>query len=244
MRSHVIARKTHKWLGLFLGLQVVVWSLSGLYMTSIHIDTIHGDHFVRHQQPRGVDAATLRDPIALASSSGAENVRLAWIDSRPVYVLTGQAGEQVVDARNGEAVARPMEQQVRALARSYYTGPEHISSARLITDIPGEIRGRKPPLWRVEFAHWNKPTLYLSPTTGELVSRRHELWRIFDFFWMLHNMDYAKRTSFNHPLIVTVGIAMAWLAVTGFWLLFRTMWRHDLTWLKFSRGTPSGAGTR
>ena len=118
MRSHVIARKTHKWLGLFLGLQVVVWSLSGLYMTSIHIDTIHGDHFVRHQQPPGVDAATLRDPIALASSSGAENVRLAWIDSRPVYVLTGQAGEQVVDARNGEAVARPLEQQVRALAES------------------------------------------------------------------------------------------------------------------------------
>jgi hypothetical protein len=48
---------------------------------------------------------------------------------------------------------------------------------------------------------------------------------------MLHNMDYAQRTSFNHPLIITVGIAMAWLAVTGSWLLFRTMWRHDLTGL-------------
>ena len=23
-----------------------------------------------------------------------------------------------------------------------------------------------------------------------------------DFFWMLHTMDYAKRTSFSHPLIV------------------------------------------
>ena len=29
MRTHVIARKTHKWLGLCIGLQVVVWSLSG-----------------------------------------------------------------------------------------------------------------------------------------------------------------------------------------------------------------------
>ena len=219
MRSHVIARKTHKWLGLFLGLQVVVWSLSGLYMTSIHIDTIHGDHFVRHQQPPGVDAATLRDPIALASSSGAENVRLAWIDSRPVYVLTGQAGEQVVDARNGKAVARPMEQQVRALARSYYTGPEPISSARLITDIPGEIRGRKPPLWRVEFAHWNKPTLYLSPTTGELVSRRHELWRIFDFVWMLHIMDYDERENVNNLVLRVFTWGTVLLALSGAWLL-------------------------
>lgn len=65
MRSHVVARKTHKWLGLFVGLQAVLWSLSGVYMTVVHIDTIHGDHFVRHQQPPGVAAATLRDPIAL-----------------------------------------------------------------------------------------------------------------------------------------------------------------------------------
>ena len=49
---------------------------------------------------------------------------------------------------------------------------------------------------------------------------------------MLHNMDYMERTSFNHPLMITVGFAMAWLAVTGFWLLFRTMWRHDFALLR------------
>ena len=49
---------------------------------------------------------------------------------------------------------------------------------------------------------------------------------------MLHNMDYANRTSFNHPLIITVGFALSWLAVTGFWLLFRTMWRHDFAYLR------------
>ena len=30
MRTHVIARKTHKWFGLFVGLQVVVWSPGAL----------------------------------------------------------------------------------------------------------------------------------------------------------------------------------------------------------------------
>ena len=219
MRSHVIARKTHKWLGLFVGLQVVIWSLSGVYMTVVHIDTIHGDQFVRHQQPPGVDAGTLRDPIALASSSGAENIRLAWMGHRPVYVLTGKAGERVVDAKGGEAVARPMEKQIRALARSYYTGAEPIASARLITDIPGEIRGRKPPLWRVEFEHWNKPTLYLSPTTGELVSRRHELWRVFDFVWMLHIMDYAERENVNNPVLRIFTWSALLLALSGAWLL-------------------------
>ena len=56
---------------------------------------------------------------------------------------------------------------------------------------------------------------------------------------MLHNMDYADRTSFNHPLIITAGVAMAWLAVTGFWLLFRTKWRHDFAWVRARAGSMS-----
>ncbi|HEY0628211.1 MAG TPA: hypothetical protein VGD23_02680, partial [Sphingomicrobium sp.] len=63
MRLHIAARKTHKWLGLFIGLQVVIWSLSGLYMTVVHIDTIHGDHLVRPAPPASVDAGELADPL-------------------------------------------------------------------------------------------------------------------------------------------------------------------------------------
>jgi hypothetical protein len=59
------------------------------------------------------------------------------------------------------------------------------------------------------------------------------IWSFSDLF---HNVDFAKRTSFNHPLIITVGFAMAWLAVTGFWLLFRTMWRHDFAFARRSAG--------
>jgi len=62
MRTHVIARKTHKWLGLFIGLQVVIWSLSGLYMTAVHIDTIHGDPLIRPLPQKAVDPADLADP--------------------------------------------------------------------------------------------------------------------------------------------------------------------------------------
>lgn len=220
MRSHVIARKTHKWFGLLLGIQVVLWSLSGLYMTVVHIDTIHGDHLVREHQPAGADAMALMDPLALASSAGGQDIRLTWFGGKPVYVLTGASAEQMVDATDGRTMARPTEPQIRALARAIYTGREPIASAKLITDIPGEIRGRKPPLWRVEFAHWNKPTLYLSPTTGELVSRRHELWRIFDFVWMLHIMDYDEREDVNNSLLRVFTSGALLLALSGAWMLF------------------------
>ncbi len=220
IRVHVLARKTHKWLGLFIGLQVVIWSLSGLYMTVVHIDTIHGDHLIRAPRASSVEISALVDPLAIASANGAQAMRLAWVRNRPAYVLGIKTGEKVVDATSGEPVAPLTEGEIRSIARSTYTGAERIASAALITEIPGEIRSRKPPLWRVEFAHWNKPTLYFSPTTGELLSRRHELWRIFDFVWMLHIMDYDEREDVNNTLLRVFTWGAVLMALSGIWLLF------------------------
>ena len=219
MRLHIAARKTHKWLGLFIGLQVVIWSLSGLYMTVVHIDTIHGDQLIRALPQNSVDAANLADPLAVLRASNGQSVRLAWVRNQPAYVVKGDAGETVVDAANNKPVPPPTEAEIRSIAKATYTGSEPIASAQLITDIPGEIRGRKPPLWRVEFDHWNKPTLYFSPTTGELISRRHELWRIFDFVWMFHIMDFDERENVNNPLLRTFTWGAVLMALSGAWLL-------------------------
>ena len=225
MRPHIAARKTHKWLGLFIGIQVVIWSLSGLYMTAVHIDVIHGDHLIRTQPPRSAPAFGLMDPLAAASAHRGQSVRLAWARNRPVYVVKGESGETVVDARSGQPAPPPSEAEIRTIAAATYTGSHPIASAALITDIPGEIRGRKPPLWRVEFDHWNQPTLYFSPITGELLSRRHELWRIFDFVWMLHIMDYDERENVNNLLLRTFTWGAVLMALSGIWLLFYSFHR-------------------
>lgn len=225
MRTHVIARKTHKWLGLLVGLQVVIWSLTGLYMTAVHLDIIHGDHLIREAPAKAADLSQLRDPIAVASETGAESARLAWVRNRPAYVLAAESGEKVVDAVSGRQVAPPSAAEIRSIAKSTYTGKEGIASAALITELPGEVRGRKPPLWRVEFDQWNKPTLYFSPTTGELLTRRHELWRIFDFFWMLHVMGYQDRDNVNNPLIRVFTWGALLVALSGAWLLLYSFHR-------------------
>ena len=220
IRFHVLARKTHKWLGLFIGAQVVIWSLSGLYMTVVHIDTIHGDHLIRTAPPASTAASNLGDPLALAAANRAKGVRLVFVRDRSAYALQTERGEKLVDASNGTSLHPLSEDEIRAIARSTYTGTEDIASARLITAVLGEIRGRKPPLWRVEFANWNKPTLYFSPSTGELVSRRHELWRVFDFVWMLHIMDYDERENVNNTLLRVFTWGALFMASSGVWLLF------------------------
>jgi hypothetical protein len=117
-------------------------------------------------------------------------------------------------------LAAPSEQQIRRLADHWFTGDEKLVKVALIHEVPGEIRSRKPPLWRADFDGWNKPTLYLSAQTGELLSKRHELWRVFDFVWMLHIMDYDTRDNVNNTLLRVFTWGAVAMALSGAWLLF------------------------
>ena len=38
-------RKAHRYLGIFLGIQFLMWTISGMYFSWTDIDEIHGDHF-------------------------------------------------------------------------------------------------------------------------------------------------------------------------------------------------------
>jgi hypothetical protein len=38
-------RKTHRFLGIFIGIQFLFWTLSGLYFSWTNLDEIHGDQY-------------------------------------------------------------------------------------------------------------------------------------------------------------------------------------------------------
>ena len=81
----------------------------------------------------------------------------------------------------------------------------------------------------------SRPTFYADPATGEIVSRRHALWRVFDFAWMLHIMDYDARTDVNNPLLRITTLSAAAMALSGAWLLYWSFPR------KKRRRTPKAA---
>ncbi len=69
-------------------------------------------------------------------------------------------------------------------------------------------RGRRLPVWRVELDHPHHPRIYLDAVTGEVVARRNSWWRVYDFFYMLHLMDYTERERIHHPLL-SIAAALA-----------------------------------
>ena len=95
------------------------------------------------------------------------------------------------------------------------------------------MREHELPIWQVDFADDEATAAIMCPARPASCSSAATTAGAggtssgCSTTWIMPN-----RTSFNHPLIITVGFAMAWLAVTGFWLLFRTMWRHDFVGLR------------
>lgn len=221
IRWPIFIRRTHKWLALFIGLQVVLWTATGMYMVAVHIDYIHGDHLVRNPAVPIYDPEKLTSPAdVIAKAPEASEVRLQTLLGRPVWRVESSGAPYAVDARSGQKIAPLSELEVREVARAIYTGEPDIVSVKLLTEAPMEMQSRKPPFWQVEFKGWNRPALYISPTTGELISRRHNLWRIFDFAWMLHIMDYSERTNVNNPLLRVATWSGLLMAISGAWLLF------------------------
>jgi ferredoxin len=70
-------------------------------------------------------------------------------------------------------------------------------------------------------------SLYISAADGQVLERRNNHWRVSDFFWMLHIMDYAGRSNFNNALVITVALIAIWLGLSGLMLLSGSFSRHD-----------------
>jgi len=225
MRLPALARTSHKWLGLLLAIQAVFCTAGGLYMSAVHIDIIHDDRIVRPIPATPLNLTSLVEPSAVAAG-GAESVRLETQLGRPVYIVSGQDGSRLVDAQTGAQLSPLGESAVRARASAHFAEQGEIVSTELLNEAPGELRGRPAPLWRVQFEGAWKPTLYISPQTGELMAKRHDLWRTFDFVWMLHIMDYETRDNVNNILLrITTWMAFI-TSLTGAWLLFYSFRRR------------------
>ena len=220
-------RRIHKWVGLVIGLQFLVWAISGTAMALLDMDEVAGGAMAEMAPPPLPTGgqAWPRVQQALAGQP-VTAITVRNLPQRQLIEASTPAGTRLFDARDGSVVSIDRG-AAASIARAAHPQGASPTRATPLSELSLAVREHDLPIWQVDFADKKRSCYYVSGATGELLERRNDSWRWWDFFWMLHNMDYAKRTSFNHPLIIMVGFAMSWLAVTGFWLLFRTMWRHD-----------------
>lgn len=214
-------RGAHKWISLAVGLQALLWMVGGLYMVAVPIGVVHGDRLARTERmPLQPVAARLAPGELLARHPAATGFRLKRLGEREVYEIVQGGTPVLLDAATGARLGPLSRDAVGQLAARAYLGSGSIQAIDWLNTTPQEAGGRPAPLWAVRFGDLPKTTLYYSPHTGELLARRHALWRWFDLFWMLHIMDYTAREDVNNPLLRGASIAGMGAALSGVWLLF------------------------
>lgn len=223
LHSHSL-RVLHRWIGLIIGLQFVLWAGSGAMMAVLDMEEVAGGPRPKPEQSRVTEVD--RWPL-IQAQLGSEPVQALSIRPLPggqVYEIRTPDGIRLFDAETGRLVTinAALASQV---ARDAYPGSAPVKAVHSLREVTLAVRNHELPIWRVDFADEKNSSFYVSGATGALLERRNDSWRLWDFFWMLHNMDYVNRTSFNHPLIIIVGFAAVWLAISGVYLLFRTGWR-------------------
>jgi hypothetical protein len=253
------ARRIHRWLGLVVGVQFVLWTAGGLYFAWSDLDAVHGDHLLRPAPPVDAAAATIAPAAAVAAlrargpvDSVAE-VQLVAVLGRPTYrvryLAPGAGGgprRALVDAATG-AVRGPLtrDEAVRA-ARAAYAGAAPVTQVtRLTADSVGphhEFRGQPLPAWAVRFGDAEGATAYVPAELGQVVRVRTNRWRAFDLLWMLHTMDYAGRDDFNNVLLRGASVLGLVTVASGFALFgltAPTLRRRVRTGRRVGRGAPS-----
>jgi uncharacterized iron-regulated membrane protein len=242
LKMKIFFRKIHRWLGLLMALQIIAWMFSGLYFAIFPIETIRGEHLTGlATRLKGQDLANLISPSeawSLVSSQQGQGSRLGKISlqknlGHTWYRVSGTLEDasftRMVNARNGELMSFLSAGEASEIAEARLLVKGVISKTELVEEPTrgGEYRGRDLPVWRVSFDEPENLNLYIDGWTGEIVARRTNRWRVFDFLWMLHIMDFDERDDFNTPLLQIAAALGLFVALSGliFWAMTTRLFR-------------------
>lgn len=231
-KLHLFIRKSHRYLGVLLGIQFLLWTIGGLYFSWSDIDEIHGDF--QRKQP-----LHLPGTISMISPSSALQMNLIRPDSihslqlinilqRPFYSIkyfsTQQLKTIVIDAETGKLRAPISKAEAIAVARENFAEKVPVKSVEYIQQVSkhSEYRARPLPAWKITFEHPSNTNVYVSSQLGKVETFRNKKWRIFDLLWMFHTMDYNGRDNINNWVLRAFSMFGLVTVLSGFILFFVT----------------------
>ena len=169
------SRKIHKYLSLAISVQLLLWTISGIYFSFNKIEDVRGSQYLRTTE--------------------------------------------VVETPKGNKV----EPQKALLIVADKTFLKPLSVVEITEDKAGsEYRGRSLPLYMIETINEESEEInvYLDPFSEEIVAIRSNQWRIWDFMWGIHIMDWNERDNIGNVFLKIFSILALLSALSGIYLFF------------------------
>lgn len=218
-----VARSVHNWAGLILAIQILLWILGGVVMSVIPLEKVHGKHLASKSLPSSLTRADYSfslDQLIATIPQAIRSLNYHHINNQAYYLITTEDQILTFNAQTGEPYKLTNKDEVANIAKQHYLGSGSIKQIVELEQAPLEASANKGKVWQVKFDDTWTTTLYISPASAQVKTIRSDIWRIFDFFWMLHIMDYDTRDDFNNPILITFASAALVFTFSGIYLLF------------------------
>ncbi len=218
--------KWHIWLGWIAGVPIILWVVSGLFMTIWPIEQVRGTHLRADPAPVVLQGGPPVFPRIDSAVRPVESVDLVQRPTGAQWIIRFEdGGGRRASVESGAYLAPQLTgPEARIIAEAAYAGEEPFASLERFDadNNPGDLR-RGRPAWRATFGRSNR--VYIDAETGDVLAVRTGLWRAFDFMWGLHIMDLQNREDTSHPILVGSAILALLMVLFGAIILPWRYWR-------------------
>ncbi|WP_428618228.1 PepSY domain-containing protein [Shewanella sp.] len=224
------ARSLHRILGLIVGAQLLIWTLTGLAFNLINDEYLSANT----QRTKPTQASSLIQPQVTLSDIAAQTkadtitrIKLETLFDRPIYRVKLSDGTQAFWADTGEQV-NLNHQQLTELAQQSYSGESQLSMPVLDKDAAQRYGGSQE-FYRFDTQDQRGTQIFVDGNTGLVKAHENNGSQLKQLLFMLHFIDYFPNNgvSFNHVATQIIALAALLLGLSGAWLLVRKLLAGD-----------------
>ena len=193
--------------------QLLLWTLSGVYFAFIDIDYVRGHQFKRSAEAVAFDLADMDVPSIPA-------MELTLKERLPGEKIIGVvSGEGILWLDRQGGALQPLNREQAIVLASARTQITPDRAEWLDSDVAGsEYRGAPLPLWQLWDSRSPERMAYMDALSGDVVAVRHDAWRWWDLLWSLHIMSYDDRDTIGTWLLKLFSLLALATAILGLWL--------------------------
>jgi uncharacterized iron-regulated membrane protein len=231
-RLQKVLRKWHRILGLFFGVQFLFWTLGGIYFSWTNLKHVKGEDIVSEPPPININSSFINPNTALEilkQNNKVENithVQLVNILDSTYYQIKFHFNNKLsiasVNAITGNLKSVFSKDEAMAIAQKSIKGKTTIKTVQFLEQVSRshEYRNKPLPAYAITLVGDVNTTVYISAQLGNVQVFRNTQWRIYDFFWMLHTMDFVGRSDFNNWVLRIFSVAGLFAILSGFAVFF------------------------
>ena len=198
MKTKKFVRSLHRYLSIFVSIQLLLWTISGIYFAYNKIELVRGEQY---RLPKEVE---YRIFDRLGTS----------------VIETIRDGEKSYTTHPERNSIKPITKEDAMKVILQKTTLKPIEAILIENVNPGEEYRGELPVYKVKTDTKDKINVYVGYMTGDIKSIRSDSWRVWDLMWSLHIMDYRERDNINNILLRILSILALVTSISGITLFF------------------------